>query len=254
MYNHWITSFVETFTNVGKGWQSHPKLSDTQTEFHKPLIVQVGVGTGDDTCELTQLVKEKFNGKLVAIDWFQGNISTPDGEVIDEHNFTEDDTKVEERYQNVFSKLKEVGKHKFPPYDALNTTTLIKGNSHDELKKFEDNSIDILFIDGGHEYSVNKKDIEIGWEKVKPGGYICGDDYSGDYHLNKIDKVSKKDLEKDTIDGIGYIKVIDNNGYLLNIPNVHAGVIKAVHEFFNGNANVNNWGRYWYYKKGALNG
>ena len=60
MYNHWITSFVETFTNVGKGWQSHPKLSDTQTEFHKPLIVQVGVGTGDDTCELTQLVKEKL--------------------------------------------------------------------------------------------------------------------------------------------------------------------------------------------------
>ena len=56
MYNHWITSFVETFTNVGKGWQSHPKLSDTQTEFHKHLIVQVGVGTGDDTCELTQLV------------------------------------------------------------------------------------------------------------------------------------------------------------------------------------------------------
>ena len=167
---------------------------------------------------------------------------------------TENGEYVYKTAHDVISKLKEVGKHKFPPYDALNTTTLIKGNSHDELKKFEDNSIDILFIDGGHEYSVIKKDIEIGWEKVKPGGYICGDDYSGDYHLNKIDKVSKKDLEKDTIDGIGYIKVIDNNGYLLNIPNVHAGVIKAVHEFFNGNANVNNWGRYWYYKKGALNG
>lgn len=32
MYSHWITSFVETFTNVGKGWQSYSKLSHTQTE------------------------------------------------------------------------------------------------------------------------------------------------------------------------------------------------------------------------------
>ena len=66
---------------------------------------------------------------------------------------------------------------------------MIKGNSHEELENFEDNSIDVLFIDGGHEYSVVKKDIEIGWNKVKPGGYICGDDYSGDYHLNNIDHI-----------------------------------------------------------------
>ena len=106
-----------------------------------------------------------------------------------------------------------------------------------------------MFIDGGHEYSIVKKDIEIGWRKLKPGGYICGDDYSGDYHYHKINEASEEQLEQDTIKGDGYIKIADGNGVLVSVNNVHAGVIKAVHEFFDGQANVNNWGRYWYYKK-----
>jgi hypothetical protein len=249
MNSFWITSFIETFINKGNGWQSYELESNEQTEFYQPIIVQVGVGAGDDTCELTQVVKQKYDGKLFAIDWFQGNISTPSGEDIDAHNYTEDDTKIDVRYQEVLNKIKKVGKISFPPYDALKTTTLIKGNSHEELEKFEDNSIDVLFIDGGHEYSVVKKDIEIGWNKVKPGGYICGDDYSGDYHLNNIDKVSKEDLEKDTIDGKSFVKMKDNNGFLLSVPNIHAGVIKAVYDFFNGEASVNHMGRYWFIKK-----
>ena len=62
-------------------------------------------------------------------------------------------------------------------------------------------------------------------------------------------KVSEEQLEQDTIKGDGYIKIADGNGVLVSVNNVHAGVIKAVHEFFDGQANVNNWGRYWYFKK-----
>ena len=246
----WITSFVETVINVGNNWQSYEIHfgESEQKDFYKPLIVQVGVGEGSDTLELTDLIQSRYDGgKLVAIDWFAGNISTPEGEEIDAHNYTQDDFIIDKRYKSVFRKLKIQGRKQ--GYDAFKTTTLIKGNSHTELLKFEDESIDVLFIDGGHEYSVVKKDIEIGWKKVIPGGYICGDDYSGDYHLNKINEVSEEDLEKDTIEGLGYIELLDNNGYFVNITNVHAGVIKSVYDFFDGKANINNWGRYWYYKK-----
>lgn len=49
-------------------------------------------------------------------------------------------------------------------------------------------------------------------------------------------------------------QLADGNGILVSVNNVHAGVIKAVYEFFNGNANVNNWGRYWYCKKKGSGG
>ena len=246
MNHYWITSFVQTKLNGGGDWQAYGKEMPLESErtldkFYEPLVVQIGVGEGHDTCELTRAVNY-HNGKLIAIDWFEGNISTPEGELIDAHNHTEDTAKIDKRYKGVLNKLRtETG--------CAEITTLIKGNSHDELEKLEDESIDILFIDGGHEYSIVKKDIEIGWRKLKPGGYICGDDYSGDYHYHKIDEASEEQLEQDTIKGDGYIKIADGNGVLVSVNNVHAGVIKAVHEFFGGQASVNNWGRYWYFKK-----
>jgi len=56
---------------------------------------------------------------------------------------------------------------------------------------------------------------------------MCGDDYSGDYNLNRVFELDNKHLEQDTIDGVGYQH---HNGNIY--PNIHAGVIKAVYEYF----------------------
>ena len=38
--------------------------------------------------------------------------------------------------------------------------------------------VDFVYIDGNHYYEYVKRDIEMYWPKVKPGGYLMGHDYS----------------------------------------------------------------------------
>ena len=49
--------------------------------------------------------------------------------------------------------------------------------SHAAAKKFEDESLDFVFIDADHHYDSVKQDIEVWWPKVKQGGILAGHDY-----------------------------------------------------------------------------
>ena len=53
----------------------------------------------------------------------------------------------------------------------------MKMSSEESCLGFEDNSLDFVYIDAGHEYEYVKKDIDIWSEKVKPGGIISGHDW-----------------------------------------------------------------------------
>lgn len=55
--------------------------------------------------------------------------------------------------------------------------TLYQMDSHDAYTKFEDDSIDFLFIDAHHTYEDVKIDLELWYPKVKTGGIISGHDY-----------------------------------------------------------------------------
>jgi predicted O-methyltransferase YrrM len=51
-------------------------------------------------------------------------------------------------------------------------------SSMEALKKFEDGSLDIVFIDGNHRYKHVYDDIK-GWlPKIRKGGYLCGHNFS----------------------------------------------------------------------------
>ena len=52
-----------------------------------------------------------------------------------------------------------------------------KLNSVDAASMFEDNSIDFVFIDAGHDYDSVRADILAWYPKVKKGGIIAGHDY-----------------------------------------------------------------------------
>lgn len=55
--------------------------------------------------------------------------------------------------------------------------TPIKMTSVDAAKLYEDNSLDFVLIDADHAYEPVKADIQAWLPKIKPGGYLGGDDY-----------------------------------------------------------------------------
>lgn len=59
----------------------------------------------------------------------------------------------------------------------INDINLLRGNSWEQSQHFQDNSCDFVYVDASHMYQDVKKDIASWWPKVKPGGYMGGDDY-----------------------------------------------------------------------------
>jgi len=76
---------------------------------------------------------------------------------------------------------------------------LIQKKSIETSKQFEDNYFDMVYIDGDHSYDSVKTDISAWINKVKPGGFLWGDDY-------KWESVKAAVNEQFT-----QIKIINNN-------------------------------------------
>lgn len=58
---------------------------------------------------------------------------------------------------------------------------LIQSDSVAAAKEFEDNSCDMVFIDGDHSFEGCSRDIDAWLPKVKPGGFLAGHDYESTY-------------------------------------------------------------------------
>jgi hypothetical protein len=65
-----------------------------------------------------------------------------------------------------------------PIKDYIN---IIKESSATASRHFQDNSLDFVMIDADHSYEAVKKDMEVWWPKVKPGGMMVGDDMRKHY-------------------------------------------------------------------------
>jgi hypothetical protein len=56
--------------------------------------------------------------------------------------------------------------------------TIYRDFSYNVHGKIENNSLDIIYLDGDHSYEIFKKDVELYLPKLKNGGYLCGHDYT----------------------------------------------------------------------------
>ena len=56
------------------------------------------------------------------------------------------------------------------------------GASVDVARRFENGSVDFVFIDAAHDYESVIDDVTAWLQKVRPGGIIAGHDYEPDYH------------------------------------------------------------------------
>ncbi len=118
------------------------------------ICAEIGVSKGDFSKRILQVVKPK---KIYLIDTWGG----------------EPREEWEKRYQIV--------RKKFSSEIKENRVIIKRDFSEVVLKEFDDNYFDWVYIDAGHYYERVKKDLELCYLKVKPGGFITGDDYDSEH-------------------------------------------------------------------------
>lgn len=68
---------------------------------------------------------------------------------------------------------------------------LLMGTTLDQMMSFEDDYLDMVYIDASHEYMDVKNDLEISYRKVKSGGYILGHDYEPERFPGVVNAVNE---------------------------------------------------------------
>lgn len=148
-------------------WSGHRNFAYDFVSFFKPqIIVELGSYYGCSAFAFAQSIKDKgLESKFYGIDTWQGD------------DFTENDYK-----KNVFLAFSEVAKSCF----ANQEVNMIRKTFDEAIDDFEDNSIDLLHIDGSHHYEDAKHDFETWLSKVKSGGVIMFHDISSDKMYGEI--------------------------------------------------------------------
>jgi predicted O-methyltransferase YrrM len=209
--------------------KSIPGFLEIIQEYNKNNINVAEIGTyiGDTTVESAKLVKS-FNGKYIAVDWFQGSPNT-----MGSHQTNTIGSK------SVFDIFNE--KIKTAGVDDI--ITIHNMTSLESVNHIPDKSLDICFMDADHRYEYVKADIEAFLPKIKPGGIICGHDFEPPA-INFINSITPQDLTQDYIARLVscqqhiYQIYEDNviNSEMIRVhPELyffHPGVIKAVTEIF----------------------
>ena len=201
----WISMFV--YTHMTATFPSYNGYDES-----KPKILQVGCAQGGDAVEIAKVLKlPMINGELHVVDWFKGNLTVSEEE---EWFYREENAPIWK--EHLWNEAKK--------FDVDDIITVFEGDSREVLPTLEDEYYDMVFIDGGHEYNIVKSDIEHGYKKLKKGGIMVLDDFTGKhgvYDRYDIGNIDESLLEKDT-------------HQFENGETIHVGVVKAAHEFFNG--------------------
>ena len=122
------------------------------------IIAEIGVFKG----EFSKFIFENLNPKeLFLVDIFEGYVGSGDK---DGNNMQF--TNLEKEYESLIS------------YFSQNkNVTIIKENSKNFISLLDDEFLDLIYIDGDHDYDGVKNDLNLSYDKIKNGGYICGHDY-----------------------------------------------------------------------------
>jgi len=155
------------------GWFAY---QDLYTEVVKnagndDVFVEVGAWFGKSTNYLAQQIREsKKNIKFTTVDTWKG---------------TDD----EDIHQNIVGAFNGDIFYEFVDNTILSDNyggiDMIKDTSRNAANKFSNNSIDYIMLDAGHSYDALKDDLEVWYNKVKPGGIVSGDDYGVFYGVTQ---------------------------------------------------------------------
>lgn len=142
-------------------------------EFEAPLGVEIGTAEGHTTEYLLETLPTL---KLFGVDPYPMYIDWDGNQPAAEKNKSELLKRIEpytDRYEHIFA------------------------NSDDAVSKFEDESLDFVFIDGLHTYDQVLRDCRNYYPKIKKGGFIIGHDFARIEGVNKAVRQFAKEVNKE---------------------------------------------------------
>ena len=153
-----------------QGWctlEKASKLANLIIENKLEICVEIGVFGGSSLIPQAMALKNNGKGMIYGIDPWNNDCALEEM-IHDDHKKWWSELNLEDVYNHCSSNIESFGLSQF--------CTLIRSKSENVVDKFEDNSIDLLHIDGNHSEVLSYKDATLYLPKVKTGGYIMFDD------------------------------------------------------------------------------
>jgi predicted O-methyltransferase YrrM len=148
---------MEHFYQQIQGWFSFPRLYASMVQqFDDATFVEVGTWLGRSAAYMaTEIANSKKNIKFFCVDTWEGS---------EEHKNMVKNRDIYQEFLNNTEPVKNI----ITPYRML---------SHEAVERFEDNSLDFVFIDASHDYDNVMNDLKAWYPKVKQNGVFAGHDY-----------------------------------------------------------------------------
>ena len=138
--------------------------------LNKLSIIGKGVEIGVERGEYSEVILN--NSKLEAYYSIDSWKEFPKEEYRDANNHSQQD--LDKNRKETEQRLSKYG----------DRSQILHMTSNDAAKQFKDNELDFIYIDANHSYDGCKKDIELWYPKMRPGGVFSGHDYLPDGEYN----------------------------------------------------------------------
>ena len=184
--------------------ETYVKIRELVESVARPgmLAVEVGCYAGSSAFEILPTVR-KQGGIAYLVDWFRGSPETVIANI-----YTPETYPVGRVVETLLKNLKGSG------FDDI--AVVVAASSALAARIVLDESCDYVMIAADHRYTAVKRDIDVWWPKVKPGGILVG---------------HAMEHRDDPTDSTAWQNVVDNCERDYIYKN-HYGVVRAVTEMF----------------------
>jgi predicted O-methyltransferase YrrM len=165
-----ISNFIDSHLGMIDGWcekEKAKKLYDIISEIKPDICVEIGVFGGSSLLPQALALKHNNKGIIIGIDPWTNSCAIEEME-----NKANKDWWGTVNLESVYRKFLE----KVKLYEVEKFVQVYRNKSSEVVNRFEENSIDVLHIDGNHCEKLSYGDAVDYYPKIKVGGYVFFDD------------------------------------------------------------------------------